>query len=103
MPHLQTIVLAKSWYCPHRGGGILRIIQVSCIRRAFLEGERKSLKPFLGPDLKELSSNTNRRNFTLITTYVVFYSKDVGTKEKLLKREFISAFTEMISNTPSES
>lgn len=59
------------------------------------ERERKSLKPFLGADLKQLSSNTNWRNFTLITTYVVVY---ILTEEKILEMRFISAFTEMIFN-----
>lgn len=36
LPYLLAIVLAKSWYGPHRGGGILSIVQVSCIWRAFL-------------------------------------------------------------------
>lgn len=103
MPHLQAIVLAKSWYRPHRGGGILSVVQVSCIRRAFLEGQRKSLKQFLGPDLKQLSSNTNWRNFTLITTYAVVYSEDKLTQEEIIERGFISAFTEMIFNIPGES
>jgi len=102
-PHLQAVVLAKPWYRPDGGGGILSVVQVSCIWRALLEGERKSLKPFLGPYLKQLSSNTYWRNFTSITTYVVLYSEVIVTEEKVLERGFISPFTGMIFHMPGES
>lgn len=38
-----------------------------------------------------------------MTTYVVVYSEDILTEEKILERGFISAFTEMIFNIPGES
>lgn len=103
MPHSHAIVLAQSWYRPHGGGGIFSIIQVSCIWRAFLEGGRRSFKSFLGPDLKQLSSDINWSYFILITRYVEVYSKDILTEGKILERGFFSAFMEIIFNIPGES
>lgn len=90
LPHLRAVVLAQSWDGPHGGGGILSIIQVSCIWRAFLEGERKSFKSFLGADLKQLSSDTNWRYFILITRYVVVYSEDILRGKDLRKEVCLS-------------
>lgn len=80
---------ARGWRDPQRRTSELHMENIP------RERERKSLKPFLGADLKQLSSNTNWRNFTLITTYVVVY---ILTEEKILEMRFISAFTEMIFN-----
>lgn len=109
VPQLRAVVLAQPGDRPHGGGGVLSVVQVSCIWRALLEAGRKRFKSFLGPDLKQLSSDanwrcdTNWRYFILITRYVVVYSEDTLTEGKILERGFVSALMEISFSVPGES
>lgn len=49
---------------------------------------QKTPQAICGSDLKQLSSNTNRRNFTLITTDVMVYSENILTEEKISESGF---------------
>lgn len=64
---------------------------------------QKTPQAICGSDLKQLSSNTNRRNFTLITTDVMVYSENILTEEKISESGFSLAFTKTIFSVSGES
>lgn len=87
---------ARGWRDPRRHTSELRTESIP-------RGGEREPRAIFGPDLKQLSSSTNWRNFSLITTYVVVYSENILTEERILESGFISAFTEMIFDIPGES